>query len=234
MMITNFDTGIKVKIYLAAEHKDLGIKLANAINRSNSTCIISDIDSEGYSALLRDIKGSLQGFDLSILISDSPHEASMEANRLGGIRATVCKDLEDVEAAMAANANLIVLDSAKLSRIDVRGMIKSFQDHVEPEQQKPQRKDAISYTPEKSIQVQPKPQIQQRPQQKMQPGGIGGSFKSIFGVGMKEDTATSSSKDIPKKKLEIKPKKPDVAQLQPKKKGRGGLFGSLKDTFGVE
>lgn len=221
-----------MKIYLAAENKDMGIRLANIINRSGGTCIMSDFDSGGYRALLKDIRNSMAGFDLSILISGSPQEAGMDANRIGGIRAAVCKDLEDVSAAVAAKANLIVLDAGKLSRIDGREMVNIFQENlgaVTAQDTKPNYSQNQPYRQQAPTQQLQKKQgtiqIKQPEQQRKGPG-----LKGIFGIGR---TNAGLPPKFNIKKPEIKVKQPAQEPQKPQKK-RGGLFGSLKDTFGVE
>jgi ribose 5-phosphate isomerase RpiB len=227
-----------VKVYLAAENKELGIRLANIINRGSGTCIISDMESSDYKALLKDIRNSMEDFDLSILISGSPQEASMDANRIGGVRAVVCKDLEDVSEAISAKANLIVLDSEKLSRIDGRAMVEIFKNGFGVRESQPQK---TTYTPQPQAykqapvqQPQKKPQQSQAVQQDILSTGsnVIGGLKGILSMGKSGGKETAAAKpSIKKPEIKVKQSQDDRQKQQKKK---GGLFGSLKDTFGVE
>ncbi len=215
-----------MKVYIAAEQKELGIKLANMINRSGSTCIISDEGSADYRVLLSDIKGSMAGFNLAILVSKMPLEASIEANRMGGIRAIVCKDLEDVMGATKARANLIVFDASKIYKMDTRGMLKQIQDSFEA--------PVVESTQQERRAAQQAPQQKQAPVKAPGGGGFFGSVKNMFGAdGAATDEKMPKMEPPKKKMMEKKPQKVEE-EMPPKRKGKGGLFGSLKDTFGVE
>ncbi len=216
-----------MKAYIVAEQKELGIRLANMINRSGSMCIISDASATDYRTLLSDIKGSIASFDLAILVSKAPIEACIEANRMGGIRATVCKDVEDTKAAIKARANLIVFDSAKIYKMDTRAMLKSIQDSFEEPESgaAPQERKAMSQAPAS------------KPMPVKTPGGGGffGSIKSVFGADESALEERGQKMEPPKKKpVEKKPQKLEEEMPPSKKKGKGGIFDSLKDTFGVE
>lgn len=222
-----------MKVYLASDQKELCIRLANIINRSGNTCIMSDEDSEDYMTLLKDVRSSMSGYDISILISKEPMKASIEANRMGGIRATVCKDTEDAEAAIEAKSNLIILDSSKVYRMDTRSIIKSIEDSFESPAPKQKYAEEIPA---------PKKEKVQQPQRiaipaKSTGGGIGSMFGSIKGAFGKSDSEKGSGmvKEKPVQKVVEKPAKVKMPEMAPlKKKGKGGFLGSLKDTFGVE
>lgn len=221
-----------MKVYVAAEQKDLGIRIANMLNRSGSTCIISDEPSGDYRVLLSDIKGAIQGFNAAILISKAPLDAAIEANRMGGIRATVCKDMEDVGGALRARANLIIFDSAKVYKMDTRSMLKSIQDYFD-------NGDAGQVQSERRMtQAAPArmPPVKEPQQKPLGGGNLLGSMKNMFGVGGGSGTPAQKMPkvEMPKRKpVEKEPQKSEE-MLPPKKRGKGGLFGSLKDTFGVE
>ena len=226
-----------MKVYLAAENKELGIRLANIINRGSGRCIISDMESDDYKALLKDIKNSMEYFDLSILISGSPQEASMDANRINGIRAVVCKDLEDVSGAVSAKANLIVLDAAKLSRIDGNAMVEIFKSGLGSKESQPQKASYMPAQAYKQMPVQPpqKKPVQVQTAQQDSTSAVSnviGGLKGILNAGKSSNKEVASSKPIIKKpEIKTKPAQQDERQ---KEKKKGGIFGSLKDTFGVD
>ncbi len=215
-----------MKVYLASDQKELYIRIANIISRSGSTCIMSDEDSDDYMALLKDVRSSMSGYDISILISKEPMKASIEANRMGGVRAAVCKDTEDAQAAIEAKSNLIILDATKVYRMDTRGIVRSIEDSLESPE--PKQKYIEEAPAPKKEKVQ---QAQRDAPTRSEGRGVGNVFGSIRGaLGMGD-----SEKEEPmQKKFEkpIKVKVPD--EPAPRKKGKGGFLGSLKDTFGVE
>ncbi len=221
-----------MKVYLASEQKELCIRLANIINRSGNTCIMSDDDSDDYRVLIKDIRDSISGYDMSILISRTPMEAVIEANKTGGIRATVCKDVEDTAAAMKAKSNMVILDAAKLYRMDTRGIVKSIEDSYGGTAAKQRVQDEIpSPKREKAV-----PQAREPAAREPGGGGISGmlgSIKNVFGA---DDSEPKEKEPKFQKKAEKATQKPQrqAQELPPKKKGKGGIFGSLKDTFGVE
>ena len=221
-----------MKVYLASDQKELCIRLANVINRSGNTCIMSDQDSEDYMDLLKDVRGSMSGYDISILISKEPMRASIEANRMGGVRAAVCKDTEDAAAAIDAKSNLIILDASKVYRMDTRGIVKSIEDSLESPA--PKQKYVEEAPAPKKEKVQ---QVQRAEPAKSTGGGVGGMFGSIKGALGMSDSDKGGDK-VKEKQVQKKAEKPVKAKIPeeapPKKKGRGGLMGSLKDTFGVE
>lgn len=228
-----------MKVYLASEQKELSIRLANIINRSGNTCIMSDEDSDDYRSLLKDIRSSLAGYDLSILISKTPMEAAIEANKMGGVRATVCKDIEDAAAALQAKSNMIILDSSKVYRMDMRSIVKSIEDSFGGSTSK-QRSIAETAAPKKERAL---PQQQaQSSSGKAAGSGIGGMFGSIKGAlgmdssGSKDDTHKAKAMQAAQKKADKQIIKAQKVQDEPppKKKGKGGFMDSLKDTFGVE
>lgn len=214
-----------MKVYLVSDQKELYIRVANIISRSGSTCIMSDEDSDDYLALLKDVRSSMSGYDISILISREPMKASIEANRMGGVRAAVCKDTEDAQAAMEASSNLIILDATKVYRMDMRGMVKSIEDSLENHEPKQKYIEEAPMPKKEKIQ-----QVQHAAPAKSAGGGGGifGSIKGALGVG-------ESGKEKQAQKKVEKPIKVNMPEEHPpKKKGKGGVFGSLKDTFGVE
>jgi ribose 5-phosphate isomerase RpiB len=222
-----------MKVYVAGDQKELCIRFANMINRSGNNCIISDEDSTDYRDLVRDIKDSYNSYDLCILISSDPFDACIEANRISGLRAAVCKDIEDAASAISAKSNLVVIDAAKARSADARAILKSVLDsYGMPAKQQyaeePQRR-------EKPIQVQP--------QKASSGGGVGGMFSSIkgaLGVGNSGDSSDIEPKrpkqqaQPPQPQKKVQQKVSEYAPQPPKKKGKGGFLGSLKDTFGVD
>ncbi|HUC38574.1 MAG TPA: RpiB/LacA/LacB family sugar-phosphate isomerase [Candidatus Acidoferrum sp.] len=209
-----------MRIYVAAEKKGLDVSLANMINRSGHNCIICDDESTEYKDLIKDIRNYYSSYDLSILISASPQDACIEANRIAGIRAVVCKDAEDASSAMSAKSNLIVIDAEKFRTGDTKGIMKSiFDSSGKPRQQTLE------------------PQMAQEPQRRQQPstGGTLGSLKNAFGMGNAPQDKPMQKQAPVQQPKKVQPVQKQQPQQAPKKKGKsGGFFDSLKDTFGVE
>ncbi len=227
-MSARFIIGIggPMRVYLASDDKGLSIRLANIINRSGNTCIMSDEDTGDYRVLIKDIRDSISGYDVSILVSKTPMEAVIEANKVGGVRAAVCKDVDDAVSAMQAKSNVIILDSSKVYRMDTRGIIKSIEDSFGNTAGRQRQIVEVQQKREKTVQQPATPQ-------KQLGGGVLGSIKSAFGAGA--PAPKEKPEPVVQKRAAQEMQKPRKAQEpQPQNKKGKGLFGSLKDTFGVE
>ncbi len=193
-----------MRFYLFSENKGSGIRIANAINNSGNTCILSDADSSDYRSIIKDIRGTSQEYDFSILISRDPVSAAIEANRIG-VRAFACKDPEEAEQAARANVNLIVLDEARLDRMNIEAIIDSFSSKSE----KPRR-----------------PELQRKM------GGFVGSIKDTFAPEAKPVQKEAKQRQ---KEDNEEDREEGNYEEQTRRKGKGGgFFGSLKETFGVD
>ncbi len=215
-----------MRVYLASDDKGLSIRLANIINRSGNTCIMSDEDTDDYRILIKDIRDSISGYDVSILVSKKPMDAVIEANKVSGVRAAVCKDVDDAVSAMQAKSNVIILDSSKVYRMDTRGIIKSVEDSFGNAMGRQRQIADVQPKGEKTVQQAALPQ-------KQQGSGMFGSIKNVFGAG----APAPKEKPAPvlQKRAEREAQKPKKVQEPPQQNKKGkGLFGSLKDTFGVE
>ena len=203
-----------MRVYLASEGRGPGIKLANIINSSGSTCIIGDVDSDDYRALIKGIRDSADDFDLSILVSRNPMAAAMEANRTAGLRASVCKDPEDAAEAMEAKANLIVLDEAKLGKEGIQGILESCDSAMGGGKQhaRPERAEAH------------KEKGQRR-------WGFADSVKGMFGA---SDDYVGREHVQNKREETRKERDEEPEPRERRKRGSGGMLDSLKDTFGIE
>ena len=212
-----------MRVYLASESVVSGVKLANIINSSGNTCIIGVLGVDDSKELIRDVKDSSDRFDLSVIVSRNPVAAAMEANRVSGIRASACKDADDVDEAIAAQANLIVFDDAKLHNMNIYGLIENIEKSLGGGRR---HTKAPEKTPEKRARVVEKEDRGE---------GLSNRFKGIFGVGEEEKAERNGHREREKEKeaREVE-REEETAHSAQRRKGKGGFFGSLKDTFGVE
>ncbi len=201
-----------MKIFLAAEDRTMGIKLANSINKSGSTCILGDEETSDRDTLLQEVKEEYSAYDMSILVSGEPLEATMEANKVGGLRAAACKDVSGIADAMEAKCNLLILDANRLRGINTQDMLKTMDDYLSGKKKKPAAQETLVKSESKS-----------------QGSGMMGSLKGAFGMG--EQTVQEKPKERAKVQEKAKPKD---EEYKPRRKGKGGFFNSLKDTFGVD
>ncbi len=195
-----------MKVYLASEDKTILIRLANIINKGGNSCIMSDAEADGYKGILRDMRNAVGNFDIMLLVSGSPAAAAIEANRVDGFRASVCKNHEDAVDAASAKANLIVLDLSRIHTIDINSILEE----CGAQRGAGRHREAAEKVTRTST------------------GTAGAGFKSplrgIFGYGR----ARTPDKNAEKNGYDA-----DAAPQQ-RRKGRGGILDSIKDTFGVE
>ena len=101
-----------MEAYIIAEDLHTGVHLANFLNRNGNKAIISEESESDYRAQLKDLVSHSGDSDLNIIITSKPAVLTIEANKLDGIRAVLCKTADDLDSIDEAGVNTLLLDSS--------------------------------------------------------------------------------------------------------------------------
>jgi ribose 5-phosphate isomerase RpiB len=208
-----------MKIYIVSDNRDIGIFVANLLNKiQNMNAIISEANIDGYEELIEESRSNVgKGFDYIIVLSSEPYKASIDVNKANYARAVPCRTRLDIDSACRnAKANVIVLDSTK-GRAQLAELIDEFSDvsfenanvgkPIEEEQQYESKIDIVK------------------------------SVKGILGVGPDRDKITQAPQKRKKAKKEVKVEEEedeDEEESDAQTAKRKGFVGSIKDMFGIE
>ena len=105
-----------MRIYVISDDKHHSIVLSNLISNSNNRATISESKGSDNEQFVDELLDNLDEFDVSMLVSKKPIEASIEANKTDKLKAAVCKDLSDAENAAKAGVNVIILDGNRFTK----------------------------------------------------------------------------------------------------------------------
>ncbi len=194
------------KAYILSENESHGIALANVVNAAGNTAIMEEHESESYTDLIDDAVESLgNDYDLTILVTRKPFEASIAANKTNKLRAVVCRTQADASKARQARANIVIMDDGEFTKTSasgiMRGWIGSAPDSSEEEEE-----------PEKGISITEMGQ------------------SAISALNSKIGMIKKPSRQKARAKSESKDEDDDDIQ---KPKG-GGLIKNIKYMFGIE
>ncbi|MGC8478305.1 MAG: hypothetical protein ACP5NE_00020 [Candidatus Micrarchaeia archaeon] len=203
-----------MKVYIDSEDKELGIAVANLLNRrQNMNAIIAETEIESYEDLVQEAKDNAnRGFDYVLVLSSDPYKAGIDINKSNYARAVACRTRTDVDAACkAANANVIVLDSTK-GRAQIAELVEEFSDVSFGGTGNEGAKEA-SEEEEKENQVK-------------------NAVKNIlgsFGKASYKERNNAATKKKQSKKKDI-----EEEEEEPGPEGKKGFFGSIKNALGIE
>ena len=210
-------------IYIISDDSRFAIRASNIVAAAGGTAVISESGTKSQQ-IQSELKSAIQSYDFVLLLSESSAKASIEANKIDGVRAYSCSNAADFEEAREAEANVIVVSMSKfhgehpeISEIisamlgpqpKQRRRIK-FQMPQFPQPQAPTEQKA--YKEEKSyVEEKPKPKKERKP---------------VLDSILNKFEAVALPKDYKEDKPERKPDNP-----KEKKKGIRGL----KEKLGVE
>ena len=213
---------MQMAIYIISDDSRFAIRASNIVAAAGGTAVISESGAKS-SQLQSELKSAIQSHDFVLLLSESSAKASIEANKMEGVRAYSCSNAADFEEAREAEANVIVVSLSKfhgehpeISEIisamlgpqpKQRRRIK-FQMPQFPQAQAPAEQ---TYKEEKSyVEEKPKPRKERKP---------------VLDSILNKFEAVALPKDYKEDKPERKPDNP-----KEKKKGIRGL----KEKLGVE
>ncbi len=220
-----------MRFYIISDRMEFGVSLANMLNGSGHSAILSESQYDNTKGLVGALKEQLPDDTIVILICQNAKEVGISANRLSGMRAVTCKDEEDAREAMRdTDANVLLLETSKVSKkmlSDVTdGILSGLSDqragqHVQSEEEW------------KQMEPRQKQQGQQFPQ---------GPKKSMF-IGLKEALTGRDEQGNPEPEEEpahrSKPKptprqQQQSAPAQRSQKRKKGLMEGLKESLGFE
>ena len=119
-----------MKIYIIADKAGTCLYISNYLNSGPHKAIASELESSDYKEQLEELESNKDAFDLFIVISANPTSYVIEANKLDGVRAVVCRSEEDVGEAIAADANLMAFEAVKMSRQQVSKSLEELNEGV--------------------------------------------------------------------------------------------------------
>jgi len=119
-----------MKIYIIADKASTCLYISNHLNSGPHKAIASELEGSDYKEQLEELKSNKDSFDLFIVVSASPTPCVIEANKLDGVRAVVCRSGEDVSEALAADANVMAFDVAKMSRQQISKSLEELNEGV--------------------------------------------------------------------------------------------------------
>jgi ribose 5-phosphate isomerase RpiB len=224
-----------MKVYIISNDPNDAIVVANAINKSGNSGIISDMRTDDPKEQLNDLKMNIDGADSAVVLCSNPKLFTIAANKMPRLRAAACRDYDDAaEAVKLADANVIVIDSTKSTKVQLAGIMDGWL-------------GGSSYRPRQMAKPQQERQQQQpyQPQRQAQQGSgssIFGSLKSALGVGGEEEgeeqpqrQAQGGAPKEQKKPMQM-PKMPAVKmpRLNLKIKKPKNVLKGFKDALGIE
>jgi ribose 5-phosphate isomerase RpiB len=225
-----------VKIYIIGSDVSMAVFVANIVNQSGNSGIISEMRSDDPKEQLDDLKSNMDGAESAIVLCGNPKLFALAATKLPRIRAVACKDEEDAaEAVGDANANVIVIDDSKNTRPQIASIINGWLGG----DYRPQKSAQASKTAERRQSYQ-----HQRGGTAIRGGGALGSFKSMLGMDGDAAVESESEEPEPARQSPQKQGKPMSMPAMPKVKlpklDLSGLkkpkniLKSMKDALGIE
>ena len=103
---------VQMAIYIISDDSRFAIRASNMVSAAGGTAVISESDARSQQ-FQTELKSAIQSYDFVLLLSESSAKASIEANKVDGVRAHGCKNAEDFEEAREAEANVIVVPLSK-------------------------------------------------------------------------------------------------------------------------
>lgn len=215
-----------MKVYIDSDDRELGIAVANLLNRSqNMNAIIAESDIEGYDDLVEEAKENAnKGFDYVLVLSSNPYKASIDINKASYTRAVPCRTRTDVDAACkTANANVIVLDSTK-GRAQIVELVEEFSD--------------VSFGGVSGATVKESEYEEQKSPSQVQKA-VKGILSSLHKNAHDNDEEEIVPKKKTRKKKEAEPeyeyeKEDEDEEEEGSQRGKKGFLGGIKDALGIE
>ena len=200
-----------MKVYIDSEDKELGIAVANLLNRrQNMNAIIAEEEIESYEDLVQEAKDNAnRGFDYVLVLSSEPYKAGIDINKSNYARARVYVD----SACKAANANVIVLDSTK-GRAQIAELVEEFSD--------------VSFGGTGNEEAKEAGEEEEKEDQ------VKNAVKNILGSFGKASYKEKNNAATKKKQSKKKDIEEEEQEEEPEPEGKKGFFGSIKNALGIE
>ncbi|MDE1847105.1 MAG: RpiB/LacA/LacB family sugar-phosphate isomerase [Candidatus Micrarchaeota archaeon] len=152
-----------MKAYLISSSSHDSDAIVNVLDAANVSVIAKEMQDDDEAISQVEKIAEKGGADIIIFVTDNHQGASIELNKIDGVRAAVCNDADEVKAARANNANVIILNPKASDQEDVAraiaqggGVGKLFQTRIAKKSQPIQRAQSATASA---------PQKQQKPKQ---------------------------------------------------------------------
>ncbi|MCL5431140.1 MAG: hypothetical protein M1564_02470 [Candidatus Marsarchaeota archaeon] len=211
---------MQMAIYIISDDSRFAIRASNIVAAAGGTAVISESGARSQQ-IQSELKSAIQSYDFVLLLSESSAKASIEANKIEGVRAYSCSNAADFDEAKEAEANVIVVSLSKFQgeHPEISGIISAMLES----QSKPRRrvKFQMPQLPQlngPSEQKEYKDYKEEKPKPRKE-------RKPVIDAILNKFEAVALPKDYKEDKPERKPDNP-----KEKKKGIRGL----KEKLGVE
>ena len=99
-------------IYIISDDSRFAIRASNIVSAAGGTAVISESDARSHQ-IQTELKSAIQNYDFVLVLSESSAKASIEANKVEGVRAYSCSSAADFDEAREAEANVIVVSLSR-------------------------------------------------------------------------------------------------------------------------
>ncbi len=199
-----------MRVYILSDDRKVGISIANIVNSSGSSGIMSEGDHDDYKGMVADLNESKRSFDVAIMATRKPIAACLSANKLGGIKAAVCRDPDEAAEARESESNVIVVSSAEFDQDAFADMLENI--------------TGTEIVTEKGV------------QNSLFDSGRA-MVKSAIQSGKKVAKTTKAMVALPKKEAEEdEEEEEEEEEREPERKGKKkeSMFKQLKDSLGIK
>jgi ribose 5-phosphate isomerase RpiB len=214
---------VRMAIYIISDDSRFAIRASNLVSAAGGTAVISESDASSQQ-FQAELKSAIQSYDFVLLLSENSAKASIEANKIEGVRAHSCRNAEDFEEAREAEANVVVVPLSKFQGENpgISEIISAMLDSS----MKPRRrlKFQVPKLPQMQSQPEPKAYASYKQEEKPRPKPKKDK-KPVLDIILNKFEDVALPKDYKEEKPERKPDNP-----KEKKKGLRGL----KEKLGVE
>ena len=203
-----------MKVYITSDERDKAKTLSNVINSTGNSAILSEEPVRTHEEMIDDVSEHLNyGFDVHVLISKEPVEASLVANKAPRIRAVICRTPADAKRARKARANVIIFDSAEFERGTVADIMGGW---FSSRTEQPAQDDAAYYP--------------SAPRREIDISGIGKGLLGSLGIQRAEVKPPRERQE--KRQTEPQGYAPEAEAQKPKK--GAGVVKNIKYIFGLD
>ncbi|MDE1856242.1 MAG: RpiB/LacA/LacB family sugar-phosphate isomerase [Candidatus Micrarchaeota archaeon] len=210
-----------MKVYVISSVPSGGEEITDVLDDSNVSVISKEVSDD-----IEDVQAEIEKHvengrsDMLIYVTDDAIGAGIALNKMEGVRAATCNNSEDVAAARASGANVIILPEGKADKEDIANAIAKGGSGFGKILQKPRPQQARRPSRPQERQQQSYEQEYDDYQQKKENGApitINIKMPKLFGP----------------KKAKVQKEEPEERAAPPMGKPRSGLLGKIKDELGI-
>lgn len=226
-----------MKVYVISDNPDYGIAAVNMVNKTGNTAIMSEMKSDDVRDLLAELRESVNSrFDMILMICHGAKDVAISANKMSNVMAVACKDVDDsMEAVTSTRANVILVDSIRLTRSNLASIIDGM---LSKEEGAPARQTSRQPQRQQQQVREPVSRPMQLPErEKPQGPGLFAGIKGAFGGKSDDETPAPRSSSKPRSQPssgrssgKLKAEMSETVEKVKKK----GVFGTLKESLGMD